>query len=447
MKCSNCSNDMIQSKAGWLCVECGHIEMLTDDDMAKAVAAIPAPPEVLASPAPAAVAVEPEAKPESENIPEPEQPAEPLAEPTAEPVAEAKVAPRPRAKRLQPHHNDHDNEAKAASKPAEHTAEPSVPVPLIDISSIVGDVPAPESTVIDIPPVESPEKVLQESIAEIEKTPEPETTPEPTPEVGSKSNPAAYVEPQTAPSSSPAVASVVPAAETPAPGTTPTPETPQLTPAPETPQLTPAPENPAPTSPEAPLPALAPTPDSVKPPLQPVTHPRPLSSKAVAIIAVVCATLLILGGAVAYAAVAKPAAMSWLTGSKPTPAPAPASTPTPTPVLAAEVTPTPAPAVPVNQNAQRIEAVAAYKAAYLATAQNGFFSVTAPAVAISAVEPSTGKAYVVTKTVPTVLGQIHYWPGGVCSGPAKTPGTTGTKFLALQVLLVGNPTPYCVEVR
>jgi hypothetical protein len=27
MKCSNCSNDMVQSRAGWLCLSCGHIEL------------------------------------------------------------------------------------------------------------------------------------------------------------------------------------------------------------------------------------------------------------------------------------------------------------------------------------------------------------------------------------------------------------------------------------
>jgi hypothetical protein len=111
------------------------------------------------------------------------------------------------------------------------------------------------------------------------------------------------------------------------------------------------------------------------------------------------------------------------------------------------VTPTPEPAVPVNQNAKRIEAVAAYKIAYLATAKNGFFAVVPPAVSVTAVEPSTGQAYDIVKTVPTVLGQIQYWPGGVCSGPAKTPGTTGTKYLALQVMLEGATTPYCVEVK
>src|SRR6266403_5919224 len=29
MKCSNCSNEMIQSRAGWLCISCGHIESVS----------------------------------------------------------------------------------------------------------------------------------------------------------------------------------------------------------------------------------------------------------------------------------------------------------------------------------------------------------------------------------------------------------------------------------
>jgi len=96
MKCSNCSNDMIQSKAGWLCVECGHIEMLTDDDKNKVAAAIPAPPEVLGDPAPTPAvdsAPQPEAEPQPESESEPETtpesvPSQPVDVPAETPTAE-----------------------------------------------------------------------------------------------------------------------------------------------------------------------------------------------------------------------------------------------------------------------------------------------------------------------------------------------------------------------
>jgi hypothetical protein len=39
MKCSNCSHDMIQSHAGWLCISCGHIESLSAGDSAGAAIA------------------------------------------------------------------------------------------------------------------------------------------------------------------------------------------------------------------------------------------------------------------------------------------------------------------------------------------------------------------------------------------------------------------------
>jgi len=547
---------MIQSKAGWLCVECGHIEMLTDDDKNKVAAAIPAPPEVLGDPAPTPAvdsAPQPEAEPQPESESEPEttpesvpsqpvdvpaetptaevtpevvvdtladqptagpeqaseteKPSEPEStpelstEPDPEPVVEPTPKPRIEAhtvhKRLRSHHKVHDKESKEASKKDEPKEETSVPVPVIDVASVVGDVKEPEPAIIEIAPAASPEKVLEESIAEIEKIapadtePVPEAAPadespivpptESTPTADETSSPETAVEvpseestltipevtegptpalvidvsPPEVPASAPTAPETTPGPETtpdtepalvPEPASTPEP-TPEATPAPETSEVTPTLEPQTATASVADAQNAAPIADSAKPPLQPTTHPRPLSSGTIAKIAAASVVLLVLGGAVAYASVAKPAAMSWLTGLKATPAPSPSPTPTPAPVLGAEVTPTPAPAVPVNQNAQRIEAVAAYKAAYLATAVNGFFDTVPPAVAVSAVEPSTGKAYVVSKIVPTAIGQIRYWPGGVCSGPAKTPGTTGTKYLALQILLEGSTTPYCVEVK
>src|SRR5690242_20612556 len=52
MKCSNCGNDMVQSKAGWLCVECGHVDIMSEAEKAQHAAGAPKVPDVLGSPAP-----------------------------------------------------------------------------------------------------------------------------------------------------------------------------------------------------------------------------------------------------------------------------------------------------------------------------------------------------------------------------------------------------------
>src|SRR5580698_1174240 len=36
MKCSNCGNEMVHSRNGWLCISCGHVEADTQGGMASA---------------------------------------------------------------------------------------------------------------------------------------------------------------------------------------------------------------------------------------------------------------------------------------------------------------------------------------------------------------------------------------------------------------------------
>jgi hypothetical protein len=169
-----------------------------------------------------------------------------------------------------------------------------------------------------------------------------------------------------------------------------------------------------------------------------------MTSKRLIIIAAVVFGLAVIGGAVAYAEIVKPA---WIFKPKATATPKPTATPSPT--LGASITPSPSPAVPpiAVRDAQRQAILAAYAAGYKATAKNGFYPTAPPAVTVPANDPTTGQPYVVTKTVPTTIGQIHYWPGGSCTGPGVTPGLGGSRYLALQIVLEGSATPYCIDVK
>jgi hypothetical protein len=133
-------------------------------------------------------------------------------------------------------------------------------------------------------------------------------------------------------------------------------------------------------------------------------------------------------------------------GAESTPASSPAPTATPESTLStAPATPAPA-ANSAAADEQRKADLASYVAAYKATAKNGYYAVTPPAVSVTATDPATGQAYVVAKTDAAAVGQIKYWPGGSCTGPAKTPGATGTKYLALQTVL-SDASVYCLDVK
>jgi hypothetical protein len=122
-------------------------------------------------------------------------------------------------------------------------------------------------------------------------------------------------------------------------------------------------------------------------------------------------------------------------------------------VLGAAIGPVtePAPVAPKTDvaanNATRQADLALYAAAYKAAAKRGFYPINPPAVTVSATDPATGQAYVVSKSPATTLGQIDYRIGGSCTGRSRTPGVTGSRQLALYTLLEGTPTPYCVDVR
>ncbi len=112
---------------------------------------------------------------------------------------------------------------------------------------------------------------------------------------------------------------------------------------------------------------------------------------------------------------------------------------------------TPAPIPPTtgasDRDTQRKINLAAYAAAYKATAQNGFYAVNPPTVGVTATDPATGQAYVIGKSVSAALGQIQYKPGGRCSGVSVTPGASGTRYLALLTTLETTTTQYCLDVK
>jgi hypothetical protein len=111
-----------------------------------------------------------------------------------------------------------------------------------------------------------------------------------------------------------------------------------------------------------------------------------------------------------------------------------ADTPAPTPSSTAD-----------SRNAQRKSDLAAFLSAYRAQAANGYYQTNPPAVTSGPSDPSTGQPYIVSKNKAVAVGDIQYWPGGVCTGAAHTPGATSTKYLALVIVLDDSHTTYCID--
>jgi hypothetical protein len=184
------------------------------------------------------------------------------------------------------------------------------------------------------------------------------------------------------------------------------------------------------------------TPVGAKPALQPVTHPQPLNGTQIALLGGIVLVALI-GGVIAYSAIAGPTAFSRFSSKSA------AATPisTPKPVLGASdiATPTPAPD-PAAVDAQRRADLTSYASAYKATAQNGFFATSAPAISYTANDPVTQLPYQIVNSLPA-SGEIRYWAGGSCTGTSVKPGSKGTRYLALQIPMAGSDQPYCLDVK
>ncbi len=221
----------------------------------------------------------------------------------------------------------------------------------------------------------------------------------------------------------------------------------------------PEPENPLPVAPEtAPLPeapiSAAASKVPGKTPLQPHTHPKPMSPKQrIAVWSVLALVVLGAGGAAYYLGLGhkvvgfinSPEQASAGTPVEPSPqsvvaTPSPISTPSPSPA-----------ATPViddaAHNAQRQQDLNAFAEAIRKTARNGFYTVALPTSYPKLNDPQTGAPYALTTALPSAPGEIRYWIGGSCTGAARTPGAVASRYLALQVYQAGQPAPACVQVN
>jgi hypothetical protein len=100
-----------------------------------------------------------------------------------------------------------------------------------------------------------------------------------------------------------------------------------------------------------------------------------------------------------------------------------------------------------SQIAVREANLASYLGAYKARSANGFYPVSPPALTVQIVDPTTGRAYVVSANPLTAVGQIQYVAGGSCTGPDVTPGKTGTRYLAIKLLPSPTSPAYCLDAR
>ncbi|MDB5178669.1 MAG: LppX LprAFG lipoprotein [Patescibacteria group bacterium] len=280
MKCPNCGKDgMVQSRAGWLCLSCGHLKRneptsinaqittgkdahaqmsatITGHDIHKAKDEPEEPkpepeapqPEAVTPPPPSAAPpwVAPTDAPDSDapkadEVAEPDQPEEPGVAPEVPKAEEPEVAPE-------------DVKPEAEPEPVEE----------------------PEAKPEFAEPAESPEEEPAEE--------EPESVPEPPVEPEPPALPAAPTEPEPD------------AVAEPKPDPDVEPPKDEDDPAPVKDESKPTPEKlVAETAPGVPAPATLPL--NGKPPLKPVTHPRPVKPAAVAKVIVGLVAVAVIAGA------------------------------------------------------------------------------------------------------------------------------------------------------
>ena len=205
--------------------------------------------------------------------------------------------------------------------------------------------------------------------------------------------------------------------------------------------------------PEAPISAAA-SKVPGKTPLQPHTHPKPMSTKQrIAVWSVLALVVLGAGGAAYYLGLGhkvvgfinSPEQASAGTPVEPSPqsvvaTPSPTSSPAPSPAAT--------PVIDVAaHNAQRQQDLNAFAEAIRKTARNGFYTVALPTSYPKLNDPQTGAPYTLTTALPSAPGEIRYWIGGSCTGAARTPGAVASRYLALQVYQAGQPAPACVQVN
>lgn len=197
----------------------------------------------------------------------------------------------------------------------------------------------------------------------------------------------------------------------------------------------------------------APAEPAAKKPLTPETHPKPVDHKTV-IASIIAGFVLILVGLTAYFALATPGhPFALLTPTTPTPSPAPEASTTPSAAPSVTPTPTPAPTA-ATRDAERKTSFNKYLSAYRGTISNGFYAVTPPSVNVSQTDPTTTKAYVIATELPaaSVLGTVYYLAGYQCTNEQTatkqaTPGKTSTKYVALAMYLETTGKLFCQNIN
>lgn len=121
---------------------------------------------------------------------------------------------------------------------------------------------------------------------------------------------------------------------------------------------------------------------------------------------------------------------------KATAKPSPTATPAPTPSSTA-----------ISRDNQRKDDLGAYANSWSATRFNGYMPTQPQPINVHRNDPSKNAEYqIITSGNPGDLGQIYYRAGGRCNGQNITPGTSGTRYVALFMKLESQSDPYCVDV-
>jgi hypothetical protein len=114
------------------------------------------------------------------------------------------------------------------------------------------------------------------------------------------------------------------------------------------------------------------------------------------------------------------------------------------------VTATPAPtpsSTADSRDSQRKSDLEAYKNAYAVTRSNSYMPTQPQSVDVHRNDPSKNAEYqIITNGNPGDLGQIYYKAGGRCTAASITPGTGGTRYVALLMKLESQGDLYCVDV-
>ena len=171
------------------------------------------------------------------------------------------------------------------------------------------------------------------------------------------------------------------------------------------------------------------------------------------------ASLLVVAAASAYSVYTfwQVDPLGWFKGQKASTSPTPSSgvttaTNTPSPTATASPTPavtaTPGSSSTANsRDTQRQADLEAYKTAYAATRSGQYMPTQPQSVNVHRADPTTNSEYaIITSGNPSSLGQIYYKAGGRCTAASITPGSSGTRYVALLMKLETQSDPVCVDV-